>query len=112
MVFCRFSKVKLKEFAVFPRFFSAISAVFPRKRAMFLGTLLFFSAWENCLSAWENCFSAGEKFLSAQKIVWLSFPAFVATAVASLLLGFVGEGCRRVLRLRRTVVGSAGHDEI
>ena len=72
---------------------------------MFLGTLLFFSAWENCLSA-------REKFLSAQKIVWLLFPAFASAAVASLLLGFVGEGGWRVLRLGGFVVGSAGHDEI
>ena len=100
---------------------------------MFLGTLLFFSAREKYFSAQEKYLSAQEKYLSAQEkylsaqekylsareknlsareIVWLSFPAFTSAAVASLLLGFAGEGCRRVLRLGGFVVGSAGHDEI
>ena len=95
--------------AVFPRFFSVISAVFPRKRAMFLGGIALF-------------FGLGKLFFGSVKIsfgpenslaiVWLSFPPFAAAAVASLLFGFAGEGCRRVLRLGGFVVGSVGHYEV
>ena len=65
---------------------------------MFLGTFLFFRL--------------GKIVFRLGKIVWLLFPAFASAAVASLLLGFVGEGGWRVLRLGGFVVGSAGHDEI